>query len=119
MTRISIMPHVHKDMSHPLMKTSYDHECFPPRKFEVREFFCGWGAAFINITVTFPLNKVMFRQCEHYIGMRGLSISASGQGGVVGYRCPGSSSPDRRHDEIVYRNAGLTHTGVGKPRIPI
>ena len=27
-----------------------------------REFVCGWGAAFINITVTFPINKVMFRQ---------------------------------------------------------
>lgn len=29
---------------------------------EWREFVCGWGAAFINITVTFPINKVMFRQ---------------------------------------------------------
>lgn len=29
---------------------------------EWREFLCGWGAAFINITVTFPINKVMFRQ---------------------------------------------------------
>lgn len=27
-----------------------------------REFVCGGGAAFINITATFPLNKVMFRQ---------------------------------------------------------
>lgn len=26
------------------------------------EFICGWGAAFINITLTFPVNKVMFRQ---------------------------------------------------------
>ncbi|KAK3088194.1 hypothetical protein FSP39_016052 [Pinctada imbricata] len=26
------------------------------------EFVCGWGAAFINICVTFPINKVMFRQ---------------------------------------------------------
>ncbi|XP_076456375.1 mitochondrial nicotinamide adenine dinucleotide transporter SLC25A51-like [Babylonia areolata] len=26
------------------------------------EFVCGWGAAFINITATFPLNKLMFRQ---------------------------------------------------------
>jgi len=30
--------------------------------YEWEEFFCGWGAAFINITVTFPINKVMFRQ---------------------------------------------------------
>ena len=27
-----------------------------------REFICGWGAAFINITCTFPMNKIMFRQ---------------------------------------------------------
>lgn len=27
-----------------------------------QEFACGWGAAFINITVTYPINKVMFRQ---------------------------------------------------------
>ncbi|KAL4218031.1 hypothetical protein ACF0H5_022769 [Mactra antiquata] len=26
------------------------------------EFVCGWGAAFVNISVTFPINKVMFRQ---------------------------------------------------------
>ncbi|XP_014778719.1 mitochondrial nicotinamide adenine dinucleotide transporter SLC25A51 [Octopus bimaculoides] len=26
------------------------------------EFLCGYGAAFINITVTFPINKVTFRQ---------------------------------------------------------
>ena len=27
-----------------------------------REFLCGWGAAFINISITFPINKIMFRQ---------------------------------------------------------
>ncbi|XP_042215261.1 mitochondrial nicotinamide adenine dinucleotide transporter SLC25A51-like isoform X1 [Homarus americanus] len=32
-----------------------------------REFVCGWGAAFINITVTFPMNKLMFRQMLHGI----------------------------------------------------
>ena len=26
------------------------------------EFLCGWGAAFVNISCTFPINKVMFRQ---------------------------------------------------------
>ncbi|XP_046392503.1 mitochondrial nicotinamide adenine dinucleotide transporter SLC25A51 [Ischnura elegans] len=30
-----------------------------------KEFACGWGAAFINVTVTFPINKVMFRQMLH------------------------------------------------------
>ncbi|KAK7474894.1 hypothetical protein BaRGS_00033849 [Batillaria attramentaria] len=27
-----------------------------------QEFICGWGAAFINITSTFPINKAIFRQ---------------------------------------------------------
>jgi len=35
---------------------------FPVSGFKWKEFACGWGAAFINITVTFPINKVMFRQ---------------------------------------------------------
>lgn len=26
------------------------------------EFACGWGASFINICVTYPIHKVMFRQ---------------------------------------------------------
>lgn len=26
------------------------------------EFVCGWGAAFINITVTYPIYKIIFRQ---------------------------------------------------------
>lgn len=30
-----------------------------------REFICGWGAAFVNICVTFPVNKVMYRQMVH------------------------------------------------------
>ncbi|KAL3889953.1 hypothetical protein ACJMK2_002268 [Sinanodonta woodiana] len=29
---------------------------------EWREFICGWGAAVVNVTITFPINKVMFRQ---------------------------------------------------------
>ncbi|GAB6026452.1 hypothetical protein CHUAL_012650 [Chamberlinius hualienensis] len=32
---------------------------------DLKEFICGWGAAFINITLTFPINKVMFRQMLH------------------------------------------------------
>uniref|UniRef100_A0A0B6ZMY9 Solute carrier family 25 member 51 n=1 Tax=Arion vulgaris TaxID=1028688 RepID=A0A0B6ZMY9_9EUPU len=35
------------------------------------EFICGWGAAFINICITFPINKTMFRQQLH--GISGLS----------------------------------------------
>ncbi|XP_037039384.1 solute carrier family 25 member 51 isoform X1 [Bradysia coprophila] len=29
------------------------------------EFICGWGAAFINITVTYPIYKIIFRQMLH------------------------------------------------------
>ncbi|KAL6255145.1 hypothetical protein P5V15_013478 [Pogonomyrmex californicus] len=29
---------------------------------DVKEFICGWGAAVINVTVTFPINKIIFRQ---------------------------------------------------------
>lgn len=31
-------------------------------KINWKEFACGWGAAFINITVTYPVNKLIFRQ---------------------------------------------------------
>jgi hypothetical protein len=30
--------------------------------YDWREFVCGWGAAFINISITFPINKLIFRQ---------------------------------------------------------
>lgn len=30
--------------------------------FDFREFACGWGAAFINITLTYPIHKIIFRQ---------------------------------------------------------
>lgn len=29
---------------------------------DVKEFICGWGAAVINVTITFPINKIIFRQ---------------------------------------------------------
>ena len=34
---------------------------------DAREFVCGWGAASINVSVTFPLNKLQFRQQLHGI----------------------------------------------------
>jgi len=37
-------------------------EYFFTRFPHLREFFCGGSAAAINIVVTFPPNKVMFRQ---------------------------------------------------------
>ena len=52
-------------MSSPVSNSSSNHDSKPKEKHsasDCREFVCGWGAAFINITVTFPMNKVMFRQ---------------------------------------------------------
>lgn len=34
------------------------------------EYLCGWGAAFVNILITFPLNKLLFRQQLHGIHVR-------------------------------------------------
>ncbi|KAH0951566.1 hypothetical protein HN011_005599 [Eciton burchellii] len=31
-------------------------------KNDLKEFTCGWGAAIINVGITFPVNKVIFRQ---------------------------------------------------------
>ncbi|XP_015594666.1 solute carrier family 25 member 51 [Cephus cinctus] len=35
---------------------------FAPNSNDIREFVCGWGAAVINVTVTYPINKIVFRQ---------------------------------------------------------
>lgn len=37
---------------------------------DLREYICGWGAALINITTTFPINKIMFRQIVHGVQTR-------------------------------------------------
>ncbi|XP_078051852.1 mitochondrial nicotinamide adenine dinucleotide transporter SLC25A51 [Augochlora pura] len=29
---------------------------------DLKEFICGWGAAVINVSITFPINKIIFRQ---------------------------------------------------------
>ncbi|XP_060064434.1 mitochondrial nicotinamide adenine dinucleotide transporter SLC25A51-like [Ylistrum balloti] len=45
------------------MKGPYDHVFIIPQfVHDQSEFVCGWGAALVNITTTFPINKVMFRQ---------------------------------------------------------
>lgn len=36
-------------------------------KNDLKEFVCGWGAAVINVSITFPINKIIFRQvCKVY-----------------------------------------------------
>lgn len=37
-----------------------------PNSNDVREFVCGWGSAVINITVTYPINKIIFRQVKYF-----------------------------------------------------
>jgi hypothetical protein len=34
----------------------------PFRTFDHREFLCGWCSAFVNIGVTYPVYKMIFRQ---------------------------------------------------------
>ena len=34
---------------------------------EWREYVAGWGSGIVNITLTFPVNKMMFRQQLHGI----------------------------------------------------
>ncbi|XP_070534243.1 mitochondrial nicotinamide adenine dinucleotide transporter SLC25A51-like [Ptychodera flava] len=43
------------------------YKAITPKENSSLEFLCGWMAAFINITVTFPMNKLMFRQQLHGI----------------------------------------------------
>ncbi|KAH9489970.1 hypothetical protein Btru_035414 [Bulinus truncatus] len=50
------------------------HLPFPTGLQRDKEFICGWGAAFINICITFPINKAIFRQQLH-----GVSISQAVQ----------------------------------------
>ncbi|XP_072401291.1 mitochondrial nicotinamide adenine dinucleotide transporter SLC25A51 [Diabrotica undecimpunctata] len=35
------------------------------RNINWKEFACGWGAALINVSVTYPINKLIFRQILH------------------------------------------------------
>lgn len=53
---------------------------------EWREFVCGWGAAFINITVTFPINKVMFRQMLYGMHTKNAYIQLKAEGFHFLYR---------------------------------
>lgn len=38
-----------------------------PLNWDFKEFICGWGSAFVNICVTYPINKVTFRQVSNII----------------------------------------------------
>lgn len=51
--------------THPLPVTETRGPPVPHRKLE--DFICGGVASFVNVCVTFPINKVMFRQQVHGI----------------------------------------------------
>ncbi|PSN32132.1 hypothetical protein C0J52_11757 [Blattella germanica] len=55
-------------------------------EFDWREFVCGWGAAFINITVTYPINKLIFRQMLHGVGVASAAGQLSSEGFYYLYR---------------------------------
>lgn len=53
-------------MSVAMAENSHEYNFSVSKKLkECEEFVCGWGSAFINIMITFPINKVMFRQMLH------------------------------------------------------
>jgi hypothetical protein len=73
--KISVFPKSHVKMPNPqieslepLTKSQMPVESFKNGsnrhliKFDWHEFACGWGAAFVNITVTYPVYKMIFRQ---------------------------------------------------------
>lgn len=55
-------------------------------KFNWKEFACGWGAAFINVTVTYPINKIIFRQMLHGLKARSAFFQLRDEGLYYLYR---------------------------------
>ncbi|XP_050083706.1 mitochondrial nicotinamide adenine dinucleotide transporter SLC25A51 [Anopheles aquasalis] len=51
-----------------------------------REFACGWGAAFVNITVTYPIYKMIFRQMLHGVKLTQAFGQLRGEGMTFLYR---------------------------------
>ena len=50
------------------------------------EFICGWGAAFINICITFPINKIMFRQMAYGVKASSAVNQLKGESFIYIYR---------------------------------
>ncbi|XP_075236376.1 mitochondrial nicotinamide adenine dinucleotide transporter SLC25A51 [Lycorma delicatula] len=51
-----------------------------------KEFICGWTAAIINIGITFPINKIIFRQMLHNIRFVGAFKEIKSEGVLFLYR---------------------------------
>lgn len=55
-------------------------------KFDWKEFACGWGAAVVNISVTYPLNKVIIRQMIHGVRVHKAILQLHSEGLYYLYR---------------------------------
>lgn len=78
------------------------------------EFACGWGASFINICVTYPIHKVMFRQVRFDSLPERFPFNATSDffPDVARRRdeAGDSDAPSRRHRISVSRNSAATRT---------
>lgn len=50
------------------------------------EFLCGWGASFINICITFPINKIIFNQMAYGVKAKNAVDQLKGESIVYIYR---------------------------------
>lgn len=55
-------------------------------KNDLKEFLCGWSAAFVNILITFPINKVMFRQMAYGVKAKNAVSQFKGENILYVYR---------------------------------
>jgi len=51
-----------------------------------KEFVCGWGASLVNVLITFPINKTMFRQQLEGISVRRAFKQLKREGFITLYR---------------------------------
>lgn len=58
----------------------------PFGSFDHREFLCGWGAAGINIFLTFPIYKMIFRQMLHGVKIKAAFDQLHSEGLTFLYR---------------------------------
>lgn len=56
----------------PVVRYAYDHD--------VSDYVCGFGAAIVNIYLTFPINKLIFRQMLHGMNVRSATANLKADG---------------------------------------
>ena len=47
-----------------------------PNSNDLHELICGWGSAVINITVTYPINKIIFRQASYMFSTKSIFLKS-------------------------------------------